>query len=109
MECLEFGFSKAEMDPLLDWFENYGFSVVAEPLEEDSVDEEEFKEAAKQCSAILITGNGKRFPQDPCIVGTTEFVELYRGESMKSCCNRRLSFSMSEGKNRLSGDRDPAL
>ena len=35
LERPKFGFSKPEIDTLLGWFEDYGFSVVAEPLDEE--------------------------------------------------------------------------
>ncbi len=82
LERPKFGFSKPEIDTLLGWFEDYGFSVVAEPLDEEFLDEadKKFYEVAKQCGAILITGNRKHFPQDPCVVGAAEFLEFYQGK-----------------------------
>ena len=59
----KFGFSEGEVLSLLDWFESYGKSVVATPLNIDFIDEDDKKlfEVAKYCNAKLITGNFKHF------------------------------------------------
>ena len=73
----KFGFSENEINSLLDWIEAYGRSVVAEPLENDLVDEadKKFFEVAKFCGAILITGNLKHFPEDPQVMSVAAFLE----------------------------------
>jgi len=52
----KFGFSKAEVDSLLDWIESYGKSVVSVPLNVNFIDEDDkkFYEVAKYCNAKLI-------------------------------------------------------
>ena len=52
-----FGFSKSEVDSLLDWIEFYGKSVISIPLNIDFIDEDDkkFFEVAKYCNAKLIT------------------------------------------------------
>lgn len=55
----KFGFTGHEIDALLSWFEDYGFSVVPEPLEDAFIGEadKKFYEVAKHCGAVLVTGN----------------------------------------------------
>lgn len=75
----KFGFSKSEVDSLLDWIEAYGKSVVATPLHIEFIDEEDrkFYEVAKFCNAKLITGNLKHFPKDNDVMSASEFLEKY--------------------------------
>ncbi len=72
----KFGFTQSEVNALLEWFESFGRSVVAEPCEESFIDESEkkFYEVAKFCNATLITGNIKHFPDNPNIVTVSEFL-----------------------------------
>lgn len=76
----KFGFSKSEINSLLDWFEAYGRSVLAEPLEDVFVDEadKKFYEVAKFCGAVLVTGNLKHFPEDPLVMSVADFLEKRR-------------------------------
>ena len=78
----KFKFSHGEVDALLDYIRIEGVSVLAEPVDTEFTDEadKKFYEVAKQCGAILITGNRKHFPQDPCVVGAAEFLEFYQGK-----------------------------
>ena len=73
----KFGFSKEEVNSLLSWFEDYGFSVLAEPLSISFSDEadKKFYEVAKHCKAVLVTGNLKHFPEDPLVMSASEFLE----------------------------------
>ena len=73
----KFGFTKGEINSLLDWFEAYGRSVIAEPLDDEFADEadKKFYEVAKCCGAILVTGNLKHFPDDDCVMSVAEFLE----------------------------------
>lgn len=73
----KFGFSNSEVNSLLDWFESFGRSVLADPLEEVFVDEadKKFYEVAKFCSAVLIAGNIKHFPKDPAVMGVSDFLD----------------------------------
>lgn len=79
----KFGFSKGEVNSLLDWFESNGRSVVAEPLDDVFVDEadKKFYEVAKFCGAVLVTGNLKHFPEDPQVVSVADFLEQNSGRS----------------------------
>ena len=74
-----FGFSKSEVDSLLDWIEFYGKSVISIPLNIDFIDEDDkkFFEVAKYCNAKLITGNLKHFPEDEDVVSVNEFLKKY--------------------------------
>ena len=75
----KFGFTKGEINSLLDWFEANGRSVIADPLEEQFADEadKKFYEVAKFCNAKLITGNLKHFPPDPLVASVSDFLEQY--------------------------------
>lgn len=73
----KFRFSKGEINSLLEWIENYGQSVVADPIGDAFFDEADrkFYEVAKFCGATLITGNLKHFPADPLVVSVTDFLD----------------------------------
>ena len=83
LERPKFGFSKGEINSLLDWFESNGLSVVADPLDNVFIDEadKKFYEVAKFCNAVLVTGNLKHFPEDPQIVSVTDFLEQNSGRN----------------------------
>ena len=74
----KFGFSQSEIYTLLGWFDDYGLSVVPEPMDCPFADEadKKFYEVAKHCGAVLVTGNLKHFPQDPQIVSAAAFLEM---------------------------------
>lgn len=74
----KFGFSKSEVNALLDWFEAYGHSVLATPLDDVFIDEadKKFYEVAKYCRAMLVTGNLKHFPEDPLVKSVQDFLGL---------------------------------
>lgn len=76
----KFGFSPAEIKSLLDWFEFGGFSVVAEPIDDEFIDESDkkFYEVAKSSGAILITGNLKHYPVDNQVLSVLDFLEKYK-------------------------------
>lgn len=76
----KFGFSKGEINSLLEWFESNGRSVLAEPLDEVFIDEtdKKFYEVAKFCGAVLVTGNLKHFPEDPLVMSAAEFLNKQR-------------------------------
>lgn len=78
----KFQFSDSEINSLLDWFESSGRSVVADPIEDNFIDDadKKFYEVAKFCQAKLITGNIKHFPQDPLVVTVTEFLEEFNSK-----------------------------
>ena len=73
----KFGFSKSEINALLEWFTTNGRSVTAEPLDDLFIDEadKKFYEVAKFCGAVLVTGNLKHFPNDPQVMSVTDFME----------------------------------
>lgn len=75
----KFRFSPQSVDALLSWIEHNGISVVPPFAEGDFPDESDrkFYEVATYCHAILITGNGKHFPPDPCVMTATAFWEKY--------------------------------
>ena len=83
LERPKFGFSKGEINSLLDWFESNGRSVVADPLDDVFIDEadKKFYEVAKFCGAVLVTGNLKHFPEDPQVVSVADFLEQNGGRS----------------------------
>lgn len=74
-----FKFSPSEINALLDFIKHSGRSVIAEPLDDEFVDEEDkkFYEVAKHCGATLITGNIKHFPSDEIIMTANDFLEKY--------------------------------
>lgn len=76
----KFGFSTAEISSLLDWFEFGGFSVVADPIDDEFIDESDkkFYEVAKSSGAILITGNLKHYPADEQVLSVLDFLEKYK-------------------------------
>jgi predicted nucleic acid-binding protein len=75
----KFGFSKNEIDSLIDWIEGIGRSVVAQPCDKSFIDEadKKFYEVACYCHAKLITVNLKHFPDDPDVLSVSEFLEFY--------------------------------
>lgn len=79
MQRPKFGFSKGEVNSLLDWFENIGRSVIVEPIDKIFIDEadKKFYEVAKFCNAILITGNLRHFPDDKQIQSVQNFLKQH--------------------------------
>ena len=75
----KFKFSESEISFLLDWITDNGYSVVAEPVDTEFIDESDrkFFEVAKFCGAKLITGNIKHFPEDETVITVSEFFEKY--------------------------------
>ena len=73
----KFGFSKGEINSLLDWFKYYGESVNAEPCDISFTDESDkkFYEVAVHCGAVLITGNLKHYPKRKFIIGVSDFLK----------------------------------
>lgn len=72
----KFKFNTDEIKKLIGFIEMIGISVVPEPLAVKFVDEEDrkFYEVAKYCNAVLITGNIKRFPEEPFVMTVTDFL-----------------------------------
>ncbi len=75
----KFGFSKWEINSVLDFIEAYGSSVVAEKANDEFIDESDkkFYEVAKFCGAVLVTENIKHFPKKPFIITVSDFLERY--------------------------------
>ena len=75
----KFGFSKGEINSLIDWFESSGQSIIAEKIDCKFNDESDrkFYEVAKQCNAILITGNLKHYPKDSNVMSAKDFLKKY--------------------------------
>ena len=75
----KFKFSESEISFLLDWITDNGYSVVAEPVDTEFIDESDkkFYEVAKFCGAKLITGNIEHFPEDETVITVSEFFEKY--------------------------------
>ncbi len=75
----KFKFSESEISFLLDWITDNGYSVVADPIDIEFIDEDDknFFEVAKFCGAKLITGNIKHFPEDEAVITVSEFFEKY--------------------------------
>lgn len=74
----KFGFSKNEVDALLDWFSHYSLSVVPEPLADEFIDaaDKKFYEVAKHCGAVLVTENLKYYPADSQVVTAAAFLGM---------------------------------
>ena len=74
----KFGFSQNEIRAFLDWFETVGLSLTAAPSDIPFTDESDkkFYEVAKNAHAILVTGNLKHFPKDPCVMSVAEFLSI---------------------------------
>ena len=78
-----FKFSDWEIDSLLTPIIRNGFSVIPEPLPDIPFTDEsdrKFLETAKFCHAVLITGNTKHYPLDPCVVTVSDFYDRLIGE-----------------------------
>ena len=75
----KFKFEMWEVCDLLAQIQHDGLSVSAKTLDVVFVDEEDIKfyEVAKQCSAALITGNIKHFPNEDFILTPAQFLGLY--------------------------------
>lgn len=71
----KFHFSQAEVSFLLDWIRIYGNSVIPKPVTDSFIDESDkkFFEVAKECNALLVTGNLKHYPNDPLVCSVQDF------------------------------------
>ena len=70
----KFGFTKWEINSLIDWITEQGISVIATKSNLAFVDEsnKKFYEVAKFCNALLVTGNKKHYPCDDTIITVRE-------------------------------------
>ena len=78
----KFRFSPASVKILLDYIACSGLSIVAPPLPDILMPDEDdrpFYEVARACNALLITGNARDFPADTLIVTPSEFLARYSG------------------------------
>lgn len=76
----KFKFSRQQVDLLLDTFIMDGISVIAKPLPDVIMNDEDdrpFFEVAKDCNVPLVTGNIKDYPEDPLITSLAEFCQKY--------------------------------
>ena len=75
-----FPFAEWEINAILEPIEKMGISVVADPLPEVAFTDEsdrKFYEVAKFCSAVLITGNQRHYPDDPDVITMGDFRTRY--------------------------------
>ena len=72
----KFCFEKWEINDFLSQIKHDGMSIVAETVDISFVDEgdRKFYEVAKQCGAVLITGNLKHFPKESFVITPTDFL-----------------------------------
>ncbi len=76
----KFGFMEWQINWLLDGLTKCGISVVPDPLPELPFTDEsdrKFLEVAKFCSAALITGNVRHFPNDQSVVTVADFYNKF--------------------------------
>jgi len=81
---IKFGFDKWEIYDFLSQIKQDGLSVVAKPVSISFADDEDrkFHEVAKQCNAILITGNIRHFPNDGYVFSPADFLRsFFNGET----------------------------
>ena len=80
LERPKFGFTKGEINALLDWIEYSGRSVLPDPVNEPFVDESDrkFYEVARFCNAVLVTGNLKHYPPHPLVLSVPAFLESFQ-------------------------------
>jgi putative PIN family toxin of toxin-antitoxin system len=71
----KFNFDAQKIKTLLQFIRSHSLSVAPTPLDTPFIDlsDKKFYEVAKFCHAILITGNLKHFPDDPCIKSVQDF------------------------------------
>jgi putative PIN family toxin of toxin-antitoxin system len=73
-------FNHARIGTIINRIRGDGIAVVAKPCGLSFTDEDDkmFYEAAKECAAILITGNIRHYPKEPFIKTAAEFLVEYR-------------------------------
>lgn len=75
----KFKFQDWEINSILDFITKEGLSVVPFPLPDVIFTDEsdkKFYETAKFCNAIIVTGNLKHYPNDPCILSASDFCDM---------------------------------
>lgn len=76
----KFHFSRVQVECLLDVFIQDGISVIPDPILNvlfTDEDDRAFYEVARFCSAPLITGNIRHFPNDPCVISLKDSCTQY--------------------------------
>ncbi len=76
----KFLFTEWEINSILELLIKNGISVIAGPLPHVSFTDEtdrKFYEVAKFCYVLLITGNGKHYPQENDILTMSDFCARY--------------------------------
>lgn len=76
----KFPFTEWEINSILEPLIKNGISVVADHLPQVAFTDEtdrKFYEVAKFCHALLITGNGKHYPQENDILTISDFCTRY--------------------------------
>jgi putative PIN family toxin of toxin-antitoxin system len=73
----------ADIHDLLDGLKNGAISIAAKPADIAFSDETDrkFYEVAKECGAILITGNGRHYPDEPFIMTARAFLAYLSSNS----------------------------
>jgi putative PIN family toxin of toxin-antitoxin system len=73
----QFAFSRAKVGEIINAIKDDGIEVIAGhcDLRFDDEDDKMFYEVAKECMAILITGNTRHFPDEPFILTAAEFLK----------------------------------
>ena len=79
---LAFHFNQARVEEIIGKIIADGLSVVVGPSSTPFIDESDrvFYDVAMACSAYLITGNGKHFPDERFILPPSQFLELLDNE-----------------------------
>lgn len=75
----KFHFQQWQINYLLDTINRDGFSIVPSPITNIPFTDEsdrKFLEVAVSGNAILVTGNLKHYPFDPCIMPVADFYDL---------------------------------
>jgi putative PIN family toxin of toxin-antitoxin system len=80
----KFGFKSEWIEPIVDYIQNEGEFIVAEPTHEYFIDEEDkkFYEVAKTCKAeFIVTGNISHYPKDKIMKTPKQFFDIYISKS----------------------------
>ena len=74
----KFPFRERDVNALIDTLTRTGASIIASPSNIHFVDatDKKFYEVAQSVGAYLITGNGKHYPDDNCVLSPAEFLSL---------------------------------
>ena len=75
----KFHFHESQIKYVLDSIKRNGLSLVPTPLDEVPFTDESdraFFEMAKFMDAVLVTGNLKHYPKDPCVMSVADFYDL---------------------------------